>query len=117
MFPILPAIGFRSDLPNRAAGCGEDLHTTATFLLSSSWLRFLGRYSYALYVIHQPLLFFKPGALPLDGVLMIFASFLLRKLVFMACAAAVSVALAVISSHLYERQFLELKSLFPYEPL
>jgi peptidoglycan/LPS O-acetylase OafA/YrhL len=92
--------------------------TRQTFLgrvFSSPSLRFFGRYSYALYVIHPPLLIFKPGVLPLDWVPTIFGSLLLRKLVFMMSATAVSVGLAMISWHMYEKQFMKLKRLFPYE--
>lgn len=83
---------------------------------ASSRLAFFGRYSYALYVIHVPILLLGLGRLlPLDYVPTVFGSLLLKKLVFVSFAMTVSVALAMISWHLYEKQFLKLKKLFPYQ--
>jgi peptidoglycan/LPS O-acetylase OafA/YrhL len=85
-------------------------------IFASSRLSFFGRYSYALYVFHVPILFFNLGRfLPLDLVPTVFGSLLLKKLVFVSSATAVSVALAMISWHLYEKQFLKLKKFFPYQ--
>ena len=81
----------------------------------SSTLRFFGRYSYALYVFHHPMLFLWPGVIPLEVVPSIFGSQLLRQLVFLVVATGVSVAVALVTWHFYEKQFLKLKSLFPYE--
>jgi peptidoglycan/LPS O-acetylase OafA/YrhL len=67
-------------------------------------------------VFHVPILFFNLGRfLPLDLVPTLFGSLLLKKLVFVSSATAVSVALAMISWHLYEKQFLKLKKFFPYQ--
>lgn len=85
-------------------------------LFSSSLLRFLGQYSYALYVFHHPILFLRPGLLPLDWVPTVFGSLLLKKLVFISSATGVSIVLALISWHLYEKQFFKLKRFFPYQP-
>lgn len=84
-------------------------------VFSSSVLCFFGRYSYGLYVFHHPILFFTPGFVPLGWVPTLFGSLLLKKLVFMISATVVSVVLALISWHLYEKQFLKLKRLFPYQ--
>jgi peptidoglycan/LPS O-acetylase OafA/YrhL len=85
-------------------------------IFSSPQLSFFGRYSYGLYVIHVPILFFHlEGFLPLAVIPTVFGSLLLKKLVFIACATGVSVALAMTSWHLYEKQFLKLKRFFPYE--
>ena len=43
-------------------------------------------------------------------------SLLLKKRVFIVTASAVSIVLAVISWHLYEKQFFKLKHFFPYQP-
>jgi len=90
-------------------------HTFPGRMFSSSLLRFFGRYSYALYVFHHPILFFTPGLLPLGWVPTFFGSLLLKKFVFIISATAFSVVLALISWHLYETQFLKLKRLFPYQ--
>jgi len=84
-------------------------------ICASSFLCFFGRYSYALYVFHHPMLFFRPGAIPLTVVPTIGGSQLLRQLVFLILATGVSVSIAVVSWHLYEKQFLKLKKLFPYQ--
>jgi len=79
-------------------------------------LRFLGRYSYALYLFHLQvalLVVNRMGAagwqLPLAG-----GSAIPARLAFTAAGAGVSVALAYASWHLYEQHFLKLKRFFPY---
>jgi peptidoglycan/LPS O-acetylase OafA/YrhL len=83
-------------------------------MFSSSSLRFFGRYSYGLYVFHHPILFLKPGLLPLDWIPVFEGSMLLKLGVYIMSATAVSLVLALISWHLYEKQFLRLKRFFPY---
>ena len=78
-------------------------------------MSFFGRYSYALYVFHYPILFFKLGAIPLTIVPTIGGSQLLRQLVFLTMATGVSVSIALVSWHLYEKQFLKLRKFFPYQ--
>jgi peptidoglycan/LPS O-acetylase OafA/YrhL len=81
----------------------------------SSVLQFFGRYSYALYVVHVPVLFFNPGALlPLDYVPTVFGSLLLKKAAFTLALTAFSVAIALLSWHLCEKHFIRLKRFFPY---
>lgn len=75
--------------------------------LSSPFLVFFGRYSYGLYVIHHPLLFLKPESLSATASLP-------SRLLFILLATVVSVALAWVSWHLWEKRFLQLKHLFPY---
>jgi peptidoglycan/LPS O-acetylase OafA/YrhL len=84
-------------------------------ILGSSFLRFFGRYSYALYVFHHPILFFNLGLIPLKSVPTIGGSQLLRQLVFLIEATGVSVGLSLVSWHVVEKQALKLKRFFPYE--
>ena len=85
-------------------------------IFDSSKLSFFGRYSYALYVFHAPILFFHLDRfLPLGLVPTVFGSLLLKKAVFVTSAMAVSVVIAMISWHLCEKQFLKLKRFFPYQ--
>jgi len=85
-------------------------------IFASSQLSFFGRYSYALYLFHVPILFFHLDRfLPLALVPTVFGSLLLKKLVFVASATGVSVVIAMTSWHLYEKQFLKLKRFFPYQ--
>jgi peptidoglycan/LPS O-acetylase OafA/YrhL len=80
----------------------------------SSFLSFFGRYSYGIYVFHHPILFFKTGVVPLALVPSVLGSQLLRQLVFLVIATAVSVTIAFLSWHLFEKRFLKLKAFFPY---
>jgi peptidoglycan/LPS O-acetylase OafA/YrhL len=83
-------------------------------LLSSRVLRFFGRYSYGLYVVHVPLITLArlAGVSPdrfagtrweLPGLLG-----------YMALMATASILVALASWHLYEKHFLRLKSRFTY---
>ena len=83
--------------------------------VASPILRFFGRYSYALYVFHHPLLWFKP-AFSLAFVPTVFGSQLPAYLLWLVISIGASVAIALVSWHLLEKQFLKLKQLFPYEP-
>jgi peptidoglycan/LPS O-acetylase OafA/YrhL len=83
-------------------------------LFESRVLRFFGKYSYGMYVFHHPMLFFKPGILPLSIVPTIYGSQLPRQFVYLVVATGVSVVLAMASWHFVEQPFLNLKKLFPY---
>jgi peptidoglycan/LPS O-acetylase OafA/YrhL len=83
-------------------------------LLSSGVLRFFGRYSYGLYVVHAPLITLArmAGVSPdrfagtrweLPGLLG-----------YVALMAAASILIALASWHLYEKHFLKLKARFTY---
>jgi peptidoglycan/LPS O-acetylase OafA/YrhL len=83
--------------------------------MSAPWLRFFGKYSYAMYLFHLPL-----RALIRDEVFgphrhffEIHGSMLLSQLVFYPIATAVTIVAAVGSWHLYEKQFLKLKRFIP----
>jgi peptidoglycan/LPS O-acetylase OafA/YrhL len=83
-------------------------------LLSGRVLRFFGRYSYGLYVIHVPLITLArlAGITPnrFAGTRWEFAGLL----GYMALMLAATLLLALASFHLYERPFLQLKSRFTY---
>jgi peptidoglycan/LPS O-acetylase OafA/YrhL len=89
-------------------------HSIVVRVFESRMLRFFGKYSYGMYVFHHPILFFKPGILPLAMIPTIYGSQLLRQLVYLLVATAASVVLAMASWHLIEKQFLNMKKLFPY---
>ncbi len=78
-------------------------------VLSSRSLRFFGKYSYALYVFHQPVALVLtslglPAALARIG-----ASGVAAQVAYAAVGTALSTVLALSTWHLYEKQFLKLK--------
>jgi peptidoglycan/LPS O-acetylase OafA/YrhL len=84
-------------------------------LLSAGWLRAFGKYSYAMYLIHAPVMravreyVFDPGAYETLGI-----SPWLAQLVYYAAATAPSFALAWLSWRLFEAPILGLKARFQY---
>ena len=77
--------------------------------LSARWLRFLGKYSYAIYVVHFPIHFvLAPRLAPLvngtDDL-----GRLLRVAIYIAGVAALSIVAALLSWRLLEKPFLDLK--------
>jgi peptidoglycan/LPS O-acetylase OafA/YrhL len=83
-------------------------------VIGSPILRFFGRYSYALYVFHHPLLWFKP-AFSMRFVPTVFGSQMPAYLLWLVISIGVTVACALISWHLVEKQFLKMKKFFPYD--
>jgi peptidoglycan/LPS O-acetylase OafA/YrhL len=81
--------------------------------LAAPVLIFFGRYSYALYVLHHPLLFLKPPWLTYDAVPAVLGSRLPGWLLFVSAGIGVSVALALLSWRFWEKPFLDLKERFP----
>ena len=80
-------------------------------------MRFFGRYSYALYVFHLPVAFFLdqylfrvPDTSPILG------SRTPALLLFVLVATGVSVCVALLSWHMYEKHFLALKHHFTRRP-
>jgi peptidoglycan/LPS O-acetylase OafA/YrhL len=79
-------------------------------------LRFFGRYSYALYLIHQPIFIWlndhavKPADFP-----RFMGSELPGQAAFIIIAVALSLGLALLSWRFLEQPFLRLKELFPYD--
>ncbi len=84
--------------------------------LRSGFLRFFGRYSYAIYIVHTAVLaglnHYRPFASlsPLGGFL-----FPVQTMWLLAYVG-LSTGIAVLSWHLVEKHFLRLKRFFPYRP-
>lgn len=83
--------------------------------LSMRWLRQLGKYSYGIYVLHQPIIFILRDA-GFDAQLFpqMLGSSLPGVLIFAAVAGCVTLILAILSYHWWELPFLKLKKFFPY---
>jgi peptidoglycan/LPS O-acetylase OafA/YrhL len=81
--------------------------------LAAPVLVFFGRYSYGLYVVHHPLLFLKPEGLSFGLFPTVLGSSLPGWLLFVVAGVAVSVALSLLSWHLLEKPFLDLKDRMP----
>lgn len=82
--------------------------------LAAPWLVFFGRYSYGLYVLHHPLLFLKPAELNYGAIPEVLGSRLPGWLLFVTLGVGVTVGLALLSWHFWEKPFLDLKDRFPY---
>jgi peptidoglycan/LPS O-acetylase OafA/YrhL len=87
--------------------------SVGSWVFQRGWLRFLGKYSYGLYVLH--VLVLSALALPLRAALLGATH---RKAVAVVGAGlmcfAISVVAAYASYHLYEKHFLNLKHRFDY---
>lgn len=83
-------------------------------VFGSKPLRFLGKYSYALYVLHQPIYVFFESALPTTRLIEATGSTNLGFLIHSSISIALSIGAALISWNLLEMPFLRLKSLFEY---
>jgi peptidoglycan/LPS O-acetylase OafA/YrhL len=79
----------------------------------SAFLRFFGKYSYGLYVWHGLALPFLQGYLT-PRMTDLLGSPLLVVVVQTAVSIAITLAVALLSWHLYEKQFLKLKRFFEY---
>ncbi len=84
-------------------------------IFSVGMLTTLGRYSYALYLIHWPVATLLAQHVQVaEWVPTVFGSSLLEVAAFSFTAGAISLGLAWASYHLWEKHFLKLKAFFPY---
>jgi len=82
------------------------------WVLSSSFLRFFGKYSYCLYICHVPLIaVLAKAGLNGEHLERLLHSELLAVLAVNAVGFSLSIAIAFASWHLYEKQWLKLKDL------
>lgn len=77
-------------------------------------MRFLGKYSYGIYVFHGVVRPFFDRVFPLGTLQRILHGHLQGDIAYFILASACSICIAVVSFHLYERPFLSLKRFFEY---
>jgi peptidoglycan/LPS O-acetylase OafA/YrhL len=87
----------------------------ARSLLGSGVLVFFGKYSYGLYVVHGMLTPMFLEWLPVESWISAFGSVPFGSIACTLARIAISVALALASWHLFEKQFLKLKRYFEYQ--
>ncbi|MGH7602671.1 MAG: acyltransferase family protein [Gemmatimonadaceae bacterium] len=85
-----------------------------TATLQSSSLRFFGRYSYAIYIVHTAVLAGLDHYRPFSGLPKLGGYALPAQAAWALCYVGFSTALAILSWHLVEKHFLRLKRFFPY---
>ena len=83
-------------------------------LFTNGVLRFLGKYSYGLYVFNRLLMFPSKKAFPIEYLSKVLHSEVLGILAHMFLGITFCVAIAFASWHLYEKHFLKLKRFFEY---
>ena len=84
--------------------------------LRSGVLRFFGRYSYAIYIVHTAVLAGLNHYRPFANLWMIGGYALPVQTVWALAYVALSTGIAMLSWHLVEKHFLRLKRYFPYRP-
>jgi len=91
-----------------------DPSTRSSALLNNRALRFFGKYSYALYLVHPAILRATAGSLRWYGHTQPFGGqeTVLMQIVFICFSIAGSIAAALISWHMLEKPFLRLKDRF-----
>jgi peptidoglycan/LPS O-acetylase OafA/YrhL len=84
--------------------------------LRSGFLRFFGRYSYAIYIVHTAVLAGLNHYRPFASLAPIGGFALPAQTVWLLAYVGLSTGIAVASWHLVEKHFLRLKRFFPYRP-
>ena len=77
-----------------------------------AWLRFLGTYSYGLYIFHYPLIPLFLRVFPVESLEERLGSSLVGTMAFLALCIGSTLAVALMSWHLWEKHFLKLKDRF-----
>ncbi|MBV8781702.1 MAG: hypothetical protein JO353_09925, partial [Phycisphaerae bacterium] len=92
--------------------------TPADAISSRFWthpvMRFLGKYSYGIYVFHEVLRPLYLKLFPYEALQHLLHSHGLANIAFIALETTCSIAVAFASFHLYETPFLSLKRFFEY---
>jgi peptidoglycan/LPS O-acetylase OafA/YrhL len=93
--------------------CGR--RSPQAIFFEQPWLRMFGKYSYALYVFHEVVIVHlgRPCKEFLASRVTLGGSQVPGRLLFTGLVVAVTLAAALLSWHVYEKQFLKLKAYFP----
>jgi peptidoglycan/LPS O-acetylase OafA/YrhL len=91
-------------------------HSGFARLLRSGFLRFFGRYSYAIYIVHTAVLAGMNHYRPFASLPSIGGFALPAQTVWLLVYIGLSTGVAMLSWHLVEKHFLRLKRFFPYRP-
>jgi peptidoglycan/LPS O-acetylase OafA/YrhL len=83
-------------------------------MAQARWLRFLGKYSYGIYIYHQVMIALLAATLA-PILLHHIHSKILYRLSSAVLVIGVTIAVSVASFHLYERPFLQMKRFFNYD--
>jgi len=86
--------------------------------MSNRPLRWAGKYSYALYVLHAPVVYWAGMHLPVPHFIAALPptwSFV-QSVYIIAIQFLLSIGVAVFSWHVLEKHFLKLKKYLPYQP-
>ena len=82
---------------------------------AATWLRFLGKYSYGVYVFHGFVVVLFRELLPFQRLKpMVGGSVYAATAIYVVVGALLSVGVALLSWHAYEKHFLKLKRFFEY---
>jgi peptidoglycan/LPS O-acetylase OafA/YrhL len=93
----------------------RSMGTMAYGFFSNRFLKFLGKYSYGLYVFHHLLRPVFKEIIPLDALVTLTGSSFSGLFLFAVLAILLSIIPAWLSWHLFEKHFLKLKRYFSYE--
>ena len=84
-------------------------------VFNAGGLRFLGKYSYGIYVFHNVIQHYMFDHVPIKGLQpLVGGSFWAAYGLYALIATGVSIGLALLSWHVYEKHFLKLKRFFEY---
>ena len=87
--------------------------TFASAFWNARWLRFFGKYSYAMFVFQYPLISILAPILSVELLTNSLGSESLARVAYIVLMTGITTAVALGSWHLYERHFLALKRFFP----
>ena len=99
-----------------AIGIASKKDTRFSRALRSRLLRFFGRYSYAIYIVHTAVLAALDHYRPFAALPMIAGYAIPAQTIWAVAYVGLSTGIAMLSWHLVEKHFLRLKRFFPYRP-